>query len=501
MPKRSLPAPLGCAVFAFVLAITGCSSVLPETESVLPEPNSVDDTAPTELALTDEDVAPVEIDDMLSIGLIRPTTWDPMALEGADQGSVIVADLLYDGLTEVAGTSSTLVPALAISWSANEELTEWTFELDTSRTDSATVVNSFNAVLRTSSFARTVLLGDVTTVTAIDDDTVVFVTSGPSAGLPWLLSGVGASVVGPEGSTTGAFRVEVDAPDNMVLVAGDERVEFVWAESPSEAYGWLTVGSVDVALVDESDLESAMARYGTTHPARNVSQMVVLNARSPRLSSEPQRQAILAALDRNALAEVIGEGSYAADGVAGPSVAGFQPGTCGTACGGNAESFSAVLGNASMDTLTLGYSSGHQEPLADAVVAQLADVGVTVEASLFTPEALAQSLVAGETDLVLSGWVLPASSLDGVVPGLFSSGSLVNGSGAASLTVDVLLNEAAQTTDDIARWDILNAAQTQAIELGLVAPLGYGKSRLVTAPDGPSLVQRADGSIDLDEDR
>ncbi len=505
VPKRPLSAKFLGIVAAATLTATGCSSIDAGSQTAETVPTGVDSEAPADLALTADEAAEDELDVLpldpsnFSLGLVRPSTWTPAQLSSADQGAVIVADLLYDGLIEVSGSSETLRPALATSWSANESLTEWTFELDASRVDAATVVNSFNALLATPGLSQEVLVGDVVAVTEIDNDTVSITTSAPAAGLPWRLSGVGASVVGPEGTTTGLYRIDADSAEQTVLVSATGVVTLKWAQSTDEAFAWLNEGMVDSAIVGQDHLEDAVDSFNADLPARNVTQLLVLNARSSSLASEPQRQAIAAALNRDDLALVIGDRSYPADGVASPSVAGFSPGTCGTACGGDPDSFTDVLNGEALSSLRLGYTSDHQRELAETIVGQLFNVGVTVEAVQLTPEDMAAQLLSGEIDLAVSGWVLPASSLDAAVPALFDGTSETNGSGAASLGVEELLTQAAATADDQARWDLLNQAQTAAIELGLVAPLGYGKSRLVTASGEGELVQRADGSIDLAE--
>ncbi len=503
MPTRQVSAKILGIVAAASLTAAGCSSVGSVVEEAETDPVGAESEAPADLALTaevEEEAGPAELDLAdFTLGMVRPATWAPTDLSNVDQSAVIIADLLYDGLTEVDGVSGTLEPGLATSWSANENFTEWTFQLDTSRVDAGIVVASFDALLASQGLSREVLVGDVVAVTEVDPSTVVIATSKPAAGLPWRLSGVGASVVGPEGATTGHYRLDSDALDETQLLANDGAVTIRWASSADEAYGWLNDGSVDAAVVGEGNLEAAIDTYGADLPPRNVTQLLVLNARSSSLASEPQRQAIMAALDRDSLAAVIGERSYPADGVASPSIAGFTAATCGTACGGDPGSFSAVLVGESLSNLRLGFTSLHQQPLADEIVAQLANVGVTVEATQLGSDELARQLISGEIDLAISGWVLPASSLDAAVPALFGPTSATNSSGGASLSVEALLDEAALTGDDQARWDLLNQAQTDAIQLGLAAPLGYGKSRLVTASDDTGLVQRADGSLDLSE--
>ena len=204
---------------------------------------------PTELAYA----RPPKLDlDVLRLALVRPDTYLPAEVSVADQSAVITADLLYDGLTEAAGLESRLRPGLARSWVANDDFTEWTFTLDLRRIDAYRVADYFNQLATTESISvtATLLLSDIVSVEAVSAGDVRFTLARSDAGFAWLMSGLGASVVGPDGLPTGRYVIEQDTEDALTLVPDLEvfawpTIEITWVEDDHESYETLTLGLVD----------------------------------------------------------------------------------------------------------------------------------------------------------------------------------------------------------------------------------------------------------------
>ena len=199
---------------------------------------------------------------------------------------MIVADLLYDGLTEADPTESTLRPALATTWAANDDATEWTFTLDTDRVQPDAVVAHVESLRGVAVGATAVVLDRIETVETVEGGAVRFTLEESNAGFPWLLSGVAFSMVGEGGELTGRYEITVDDEETLLLEAerGDRPdVAIEWHETARDAYNRLTVGAVDAAVVPPDALEDARSRYGVNPPARAISRFYVVSPRSARL--------------------------------------------------------------------------------------------------------------------------------------------------------------------------------------------------------------------------
>ena len=458
----------------------------------------VESDAPDELAFVDE----TQADATLHLALTRPATWDPALLSAVDQNAVIIADLLYDGLTEANGLR--LEPKIAVSWTSNRNYTEWSFTLDPER-----VAAGLTASVVRDSFDRLgaidppsaagALLGDVELISTPNDSTVVFDLSSSNAGWPWVLSGVAYSTVGADQAPTGRFAPVVDEDDRLSLQAADgARVEISFVADGRAAYEALALGWVQAAVIDAADAADAAERFGPTPPLA-ISRFYALNGRSPALESRTVREAVLAALDRSALAELLTGRADPADGVAAVTVAGHQPDACGAVCQHDPARVAQLMADTTFPDLTVGYVGDDQAPVAELVAQQLLAAGFGAAAVPYEADALATAVGDGTVDVFSFGWAAPASSLDGIVAPLFSATGPSNVSGIGSVEVDEILAEAAWTPDNLDRWELLARAEALALDRAVLAPIAVAKSRFVASNGVTGVVVRADGSLDLDD--
>ncbi len=157
------------------LLATACSTLQPIDESSFAGP----DEAPETLAFRDDDP-------LLTVAMVRPATWDPAQLSMTDQGAVILADLLFDGLTQI-GAGGDLEPGLATSWTVSDDGLVWTFALDLDRTTVADVVAGLERLrLVASDSPAAELLAEVDRIEPVDQASVRFVLRTPRAGLDWI---------------------------------------------------------------------------------------------------------------------------------------------------------------------------------------------------------------------------------------------------------------------------------------------------------------------------
>lgn len=488
---------------ALVLA-SGCSSNGADNGLPVDGPE-VGDGIPPDLALVEQ-----SFDGELRLGLQRPETYVPTSVVLTDQSAVIVADLLYDGLTEAVGRQGELRPGLAAEWWSDAGYTEWTFRLDPDAGVTAeTVVESLTPLTGVGAFggrgepgASALLAADVSSVTALDDNTVVIELGSPNAGLPWVLSGLAFSVVGPDGSPTGDFQITADDTNGMILGRradrpGDDRIEIdrvtvTWVADGQAADELLIRGRVHAVV--SADLPTGVGQP-VEAIATAATRFYVLDTRSPSFADPADRLALLAAIDRSMIeADNDIQHLVPVDGLVGAGMAGYRPGACGTACVHNAD----LAAPESVGPIRLSFAGQEQSATAAAIVGQLVAAGIEAEQSELTPQALASAIVDGEIDMFAFGWVAAATSIDAVVPPLLTVDSPANVARVDSPTVAALLQQASVTPDDAQRWDILDQAQRAALEEGLILPVAGSASMLHQPPHAPMLVIRADGSLDLE---
>ncbi len=451
--------------------------------------------------------------DPLRLAMVRPSTVDPRQVVLTDQAGVIMADLLYDGLTEAVGTEGQLRPGLARSWSANDDFTIWTFELDPAGgIRGQEVAEALSAYARDGepasggAGAAATVAADIRSVSVRGDTTVLIRLKAPNAGLPWILSGLPFAIAGKNGESTGDYRVEREDEATTTLAArtvdltGPEGIVVHWVDDGTRAYEMLRAGEVDAAVVDQQSFVDAEQRFATVAVATSAVRFYVLNANSPVLATPEARRAVLAAVDRSAL---VGSGFDQAvvetDGLLSPSLAGYDERVgCGQRCTTDPAVATEVLAAIGPTDLRVAYTGDDQEELARSFTKQLRSAGFGARHVALAPDDLASRIVGGDTDVFAFGWVAPATSSDAVVPPLLAIDSPANIARIDSPAVARLLAEAAVTAEDGPRWGLLADAHRAAMDDALLLPIAASTSMLVSDSEVDSLTVRADGSIDLE---
>ena len=154
----------------------------------------------------------------------------------------MIAELCYCNLTTLT-TSMAPVPDFALSWSANEAFTEWTFKLrkgvvftDGSACTAKDVAATFAAIRdpKTASPARAIV-GMIQDAVAIDDETVLFRLNTPFVDLPATLAAFGTRIIpaaiargdtdrlARESVGSGPFKLAHYEPDRLIVVDRNDR--------------------------------------------------------------------------------------------------------------------------------------------------------------------------------------------------------------------------------------------------------------------------------------
>ncbi len=461
------------------------------------------DEFPESLALRDDDT-------LLTLAMVRPPTWDPVELSMADQGAVIIADLLYDGLTEV-DSQGELQPGLASSWTVSDDGLVWTFDLDLARTSVAEVIAAVERLrLAGSDSPAALLLGDVDRIEPVDEDSVRFVLRTPQAGLDWILSGVPYSIVPADGSATGPFSVAIQRESGVRLWSASTAdraagaggsIELVWADDAVAVAESFDRGEADAAVLDVV-IASRTPLLGSTG-ARSAVRFYGLSPAVPALADVRVRRAVLAAVDRSALADQVPSGVSSAevfdiDGLVGPTTVGFVEGACGNTCQYDPARAAGLLAEVGpVLPITIGYLGESQHAVSSKLAEQLRGVGFEVELAPLTVDTFAAAVAAGDVAIYSWGWVAPAGSIDAVLPPLLSGTGAANPAGLFMADTEATLARASTENDDATRWTLLQSVHAQVLDDGWLIPIAAARSELVLAPAVSGVTVRGDGSIEV----
>ena len=253
----------------------------------------------------------------------------------------LVAEMLYSGLTRLALDMSA-APDLALSWTANDTLSEWVFKLrpglkfhDGSPCTAKDVVATFTAILdpKTASPART-NIGPVDHVDAIDDTTVRFVLKTPYADLPVSLAYTNAKIIpaviasgdltqlARKAVGTGPFKLVSYEPDRLIVVERNpayydaprpylDRIEVLVYPDPTAEASALISGDTDL-MASASATEFARLQESTRVVALRVPSGQFLNINmgcdQKPFSDIRVRQALALTVDREAMVGFVAQG-------------------------------------------------------------------------------------------------------------------------------------------------------------------------------------------------
>ena len=253
----------------------------------------------------------------------------------------LVSELLYSGLTRLA-FEMTAAPDLALSWSANEALTEWVFTLrpgiafhDGTPCTAKDVVASFVAIMdpKTASPGRT-NIGPVDSVEAVDDTHVRFKLKSPYADLPVALAYTNAKIIpaaiasgdltqlARKANGTGPFKLVSYEPDRKIVVARNEayydaprpyldRIEVLVYPDPTAEASAMISGDTDLmSNAAASEFARLAASPGVVALRMPSGQFLNVNMGCDQkpFSDVRVRQALALTVDREAMVGFVAQG-------------------------------------------------------------------------------------------------------------------------------------------------------------------------------------------------
>lgn len=436
---------------------------------------------------------------VLRLGVVGPVSADPAFLNPADQGSLMLSDLLFDGLTSMDPVTNEVKPALATSWEHDGTATRWAFALreDAKFSDGAPVTaadvkasferlanqgNSSLAGVRLeliSGYAELSRDEAVTTLSGIEvvDEGHFFITlTQPFAEFPEFVSipelGVlpnGTPGVGEDGEpripsvTSGPFKV-ADNSDSKVtleksvasqaLLDGVEVTEF---EDAGAAYRAFLDDKVDWAPVSTADREGAKKEVdGYLETPLDVELWFGFNLAKAGLDNQRMREALVRAVDRQRIVDDVLSGRLGLNGTVVKGIPGALDDACGDICKHDPEAAKAIVAelypDGNVPTIEIEhYDDAVQKAIVDALVADLNAVGIPTTVKNLPFNEYREFVASGEASVFSFGWVGIVPIADSYLGPLFLSQSADNVVGFVDPSFDQMIRDARATLDSTER--------------------------------------------------
>ncbi len=464
-----------------------------------------------------------------------PTSLD--AIDTTDGNSLVVSSQISERLIDFAPGSTELVPALATSWSANDDATVWTFELRQGvKFHDGTPFNAeavkFNIdrlnhadspagnraegktfVMWDDTFGGTIEGGSnlVADVEAVGEYTVRMNLTRPAPFLPALwaavyfqfgspaaiqAAGVGYGTPGYGAVGTGPFKfVEWVEGERVVLErnddywngpAGVERVIFRGVQEPTARLAELQAGTIDVAvLLTSDDLATVQADPNlvvqTADSELNVGYVAIHIDHSP-LDNVLVRRAIMHAVDRDAIVDAFYEGlGVTAQDLLPPSLFGHgEPWPYEY----NPEKAKELLAEAGFpngfDTefwympVSRPYFPSPQ-PIAETIASYLADVGINAELKTEDWTTYGADYRAGKFAMYMIGWNADYADPDNFLLTFFGP-TAVGRSGWENADVYAALAQARQIADPDERAALYAKVNDIIADQAMAMPVAHNRS-------------------------
>jgi len=481
------------------------------------------------------------------IGVERPSSLDPARASTVEGG--LLADQLFDSLTAFDPTSLAVIPAVAASWTASPDQRHWDFAISPTAKfsngraiTSADVKYSLERVVRRDTQASTAfLLEPITGYTALNDakgtatelagvtapapNVVHFDLDEPLSTFPALLGNITFGIVpreaveakppapdfGREPVTSGPFRIASRTDDVLHLVpalgtnAHVSGVDVHLYGDRSAAYAAFNRKSVDWTLVPPSQVDEAADKHGRSgfRPYATVG-FYGFNLKSPKFADIRFREAIVAAIDTQAIARGIYNGNVTATKRLIPEgIPGAQQDPCGDKCAHDPNKARDLVKQAFPTTpppeIFIDFDQDvTQEAIAKAIQSNLKDVGITANLRPHPYADYVTFALGEQPELFRLGWggLLAYPRADSFLSPLFLSGSHENVTQFSNPQVDALLR--AGRASPVEAEQISNDQQAEKLILGQlpIVPVFQTETHSVSADRVEGLLITAFGSLD-----
>jgi ABC-type oligopeptide transport system substrate-binding subunit len=222
----------------------------------------------------------------------------------------------------------------------------------------------------------------------------------------------------------------------------------------------------------------------------------------PELADARLREAIVRAVDREAIArDVYGESLEPITGIV-PEAAGGVSDPCDGRCDFDPAKAKALVKDAypmgNVPEVSVEVDDGKEQlEVATAIVAALREVGIpAVERPHPLPEFSTFASAGKGREVVRLGWIGAYASPEAFLQPLFATGSPDNVMGVSDPAVDEALDEAATEVDALARGKLVADAERAALGHHPVVPIGQFVTHVAVSDQVRDLRVRPGGTFD-----
>ncbi len=479
---------------------------------------------------------------ILRVGIERPQSLDPA--QARSPSELLVAEQLFDGLTGYDAATSVVVPAIAASWTSSPDQANWQFTIRPGAKfangrdlTSADVKYTLERIARKGSSSpaaaqldvvagfkafnlegRSEELAGVTTPAA---NVVAIALEQGQASLPAILGNPAFGIVpreaveaeapafaeAPVGSGPFLIKSRTDNVVHLIPAPGvDAALQGVDLEILADAtasYDAFLDGRLDWTAVPPDRVEQVAERHGRSAFRPYLGQLFYgFNLKNPKFNDVRFREAIVRAVDRDAIVRAIyGAAARRLDGLVPDGVPGFQPDACGERCLYDPERAKALLaevfGGQPAPEVALDFDdTGTQRAVAEAMQANLQAVGIPAALRSHPFADYLKFAVSGAQEIFRLGWIGAYPTADGYLTPLFRSGLPDNVTGFASTPVDDLLLAGRREADETRRTANYQQAEKLVLEQLPVIPLAQFAFHSLVSARVAGLVMSGLGTFD-----
>ncbi len=490
--------------------------------------------------------APTTTEEQVEGGVLRIAvagfdSFDPAL--ASDPAAVMVADHLFDTLVRYDPDTLEPTPGLAESWEAGPEQRRFTFHLrdDAMFHDGSPVTaTDVKATLQriaapeSSSDYRFLLervvgfeefhdAGTADTLAGVrvdDERTVTIELREPFSFLPAVLGNPGFGIV-PAGAAdpggdpigSGPLRLVEQAdgvahlethPDYRPASPAIDGVELHLVDERAEAFERLERGQVDVAPVPADRVNAAADEYGDEGMTPFLGVLFYgMNLDAPEFEDPRMRRAVVAAVDRRRVVDVVYDSTVLlADGLVPAGAPEAVDDACGERCDHDPEEarrlVAEVFADETVPTVSVDFDQDPvQQAVASAIASDLEAAGIPTELRPHDFQDYGVFLVNETPELFRLGWTLDYPSSDGFLFPVFVSGERDNLTNLADEEVDDLLRRARAEGDVEERTRLLREAEQRVLDRFPVLPIAQFTNRWAVAARVEGFEMSAMGTFDV----
>jgi oligopeptide transport system substrate-binding protein len=275
------------------------------------------------------------------------------------------------------------------------------------------------------------------------------------------------------------------------------------AHDSAGSYADFLGGGLDWAEVPPDQVEPTTPKSSRERSAPYAGELFyAFNVKNPKYADVRFREAIVRAVDREAIVQVIyGSAVRPLSGVVADGIPGYQPDACGAKCVHDPararQLVKEVFGDTPPPEVQLDFNDDlTQQAVARAIQANLKEVGIPVA---LRPKAFAdysQFFDSGQQEMFRLGWIPAYPTPDAFLAPLFVTGGSDNVSGFSSPEVDALVAAARLEPDEAKRIATYQQAEKLVMDQVPVVPIVQFQTHAVVADRVEGLQLSAYGTFD-----